>query len=267
MRLLNQVKHGLSILAISVSAQSALAASDWQINPLGSGAGGAATVSTLDVGGVGFVQILPEAPTSALFSFIEHGAYQAFAPGGQLPFPDHEITVTYSVSGTGSFTDPAAMRMSAGQIDIYSDATHDFGTMATNYGADNGTRIASFKLDDGYVANSDGLVIVNATGVAGSFVQGYLFNAAGTDLATLANVRLQLGLFNQASAPDAAIMSGVVCGLAQACANGLPTLSPLAFTVQDRGSVNISAVPEPESTAMLLAGLGLIATVTRRRRR
>lgn len=266
MRLSNQVKYGLSVLAISVSAHSALAASDWQINPLGSGVGDATTVSTLDVGGVGFVQIVPDDAPTGLFSFIEHGAYQAFAPGGLSPFPDHEITVTYSVSGTGSFSDPGAMRMSAGQIDIYSDAAHDFGSMARNYGADNGTRIATFKLDDGYVANSEGEVIVNATGVAGSFAQGYLFDAAGTDLATLAKVRFQLALFNGPIVPDTAIMTGVVCGLAQACANGLPTLSPLAFTVQDSGSVSISAVPEPESAVMLLAGLALIGTVTRRRR-
>lgn len=262
-----RLKYGLSILAISAFAQPALAIGDWQINPLGSGASGAATVSTLSTGGVGFIQILPDGPLSTTFSFIEHGAYQAYAPGSSLPFDGREITVAYSVSGTGSFADPGAMRMSAGQIDVYSDAGNDFGTLAPNFGTDNGTRIASFSLDNGYVANSTGQVIVNATGIAGSFAQGYLFNASGADLATLPGATLQLTLFNQPVVPDAAIISGVVCGLAQACANGIPTLSQLAFTVQDTGAVSISAVPEPEALAMWLAGLGLIGAVARRRQR
>lgn len=267
MRLSNQVKYGLSILAISFSAQSALAASDWQINPLGSGAAGASTVSALNVGGLGFVQKTPDATTPALFTFIEHGAYQVFSPGSLSPFPDREITVTYSVSGSGNSDNPGALQMSAGQIDIFSDANRDFGTMAPNYGAGNGTRIASFTVNFGYVANAEGLVIVNSTGVAGSFAQGYLFDAGGNDLATLSEVRLQLGLYNQLTLPDAAIMSGVVCGIAGACQGGPVSFSPLAFTVRDSGSVSISAVPEPETSAMLLAGIGLIAAVARRRRR
>lgn len=265
MRLSNQVKYGLSILAFSFSAQSALAASDWQINPLGSGVAGASTVSALNVGGVGFVQKTLDAITPALFTFIEHGAYQVFSPGSLSPFTDREMTVVYSVSGSGNSDNPGAMQMSAGQIDIFSDANRDFGTMAANYGADNGTRIASFAVNYGYVANAEGLVIVNATGVAGSFAQGYLFDAAGTDLATLSKVQLQLGLYNQLTVPDAEIMSGVVCGISGACQGGPVTFSPLAFTVRDSGSVSISAVPEPETSAMLLAGLGLIAAVARRR--
>ncbi|UCV18890.1 flocculation-associated PEP-CTERM protein PepA [Ferribacterium limneticum] len=266
MRILRQMMYGLSILAIAVSSQSALAANDWQINSAGSGAGGATAVSALDVNGVGFVQVQPDDNAPGLFSFIEHGAYRALNTDGSTQFGAHEITVSYSVSGSGNFLDQSALRMSAGRIDLYSDANLDFGTGATHYGADNGTRFASFEIVDGYLANDQGLFIVNARGIAGSFAEGYLFNAAGTDMATLSNVQLELALFNQPSIPDGPIISGIVCGLAQACSSGPVSLSPLAYTVQDRGSVTISAVPEPESSAMLLAGLGVVAAVARRRR-
>lgn len=266
MQSLNRIKHGLSILALAFSAQSALAADGWQINPLGSGASGASAVSTLNVGGVGFVQMLPDAINPGIFTFIEHGAYQAFSPGSSSPFAGNEITVSYSVSGSGSFLDPSALRLTAGKIELFSDSNRDFGSMATNYGADNGIHIASFDVTYGYPANSQGLVVVNAVGVAGSFAAGYLFNSAGTDLATLSNIQLQLTLFNQQIDADGPMIAGVACGLAKACPEGKFAPSPLAFTVQDSGSVSISAVPEPESAAMLLTGLGLLAGVARRRR-
>jgi len=265
MRSLNKIKHCLSILAIAVSAQSALAADAWQINPLGTGNAGASTVSALNVDGVGFVQLLPVANTP-FYNFIEYGAYRALNTDGSSQFGTHEITVTYTVSGTGSFDDKSALRLTSGTINLFSDGNPDFGTQATNYGADNGTKFASFNVVNGYVANSEGLVVVNANAVQGSFAQGYLFDAAGTDLAKLPNVQLQLGLFNQPNIPDGPMIAGVVCGIADACPSGSFTPTPLAFTVQDRGSVSISAVPEPETSAMLLAGLGLIAAVARRRR-
>lgn len=266
MRVIRQIMHGLSILAIAVSSQSALAGNGWQINSAGSGANGATAISALDVNGVGFVQIQPDADTPGLFSFIEHGAYRALTPDGRTQFGANEITVTYSVFGSLSNGDASTLRMSSGQIDLFSDPNFDFGSGATHYGADNGTRFASFEIFEGYPANDQGLIIVNARGIAGSIVEGYLFNAAGTDLATLTNVQLQLALNNQPGSWDEPIVAGVVCGIAKACKNGLISPSPLAFTVQDRGSVSISAVPEPESSAMLLAGLGLVAALARRRR-
>jgi hypothetical protein len=132
--------------------------------------------------------------------------------------------------------------MTGGRINIYADPVFDFATSAANYGADNGKLV-------------------------GSFSQGYLFTANGTDMASLSGVKLQLNIANNASMPDDLIVSEIICGLAAACGGGSFALSQQAFTVQDSGSVNISAVPEPEAAAMLLAGLGLIAGMAHSRRK
>ncbi|MBS1144113.1 MAG: hypothetical protein H6R14_1519 [Proteobacteria bacterium] len=266
MRTLNRIKLGLSLLAIAFSTPSALAASDWRINPQGNGVTDASTVSTLGVGGVGYIQIQPDALTPGQYSFIEHGAYQAYAPNSTAPFPGHEITITYSVLGTSNLGDPAALRMTGGRIDLYSDAGGDFGTYAPNYGADNGTHFGSFNIVSGYVANRQGQVIVNAQGISGSFAPGFLFNSDGVDLANLPNIQLQLALYNQQIQPDGPIIAGVICGIANACAANRLAQSQTSLTVQDTGSVSISAVPEPLAPAMWLLGLGLIGGIARRRR-
>ena len=84
-------------------------------------------------------------------------------------------------------------------------------------------------------------------------------------MAGLSNVQLELNISNALRMPDALIVSEIICGLADACEGGNVTLSQQAFTVQDSGSVSISAVPEPGAAAMLLAGLGFIAGMAYRR--
>jgi len=264
------IRLGLSAFAIAVSAQSAFAASAWQINPLGSGVAGASSVSEINVGGVGFVQLLPNGNNSPLFTFIETGVYRALNADGSGPFGVNDLTVTYSVSGTGNFLDASALHLNTGSINLYADPNFDFGTSAGTYGADNGTQVASFDIFSGYVTDT-GLVTVNANGVAGSIRSGYLFNADGADLATLSNVQLQLNVFNQPTWPDSVQLAEIICGMAGYTGSGCDgtTFVPtsLAFAVQDGGSVTISAVPEPETLTLLLAGLGLISVVGRRRRK
>lgn len=264
------IRLGLSALAIAVSAQSAIAASVWQINPLGSGVAGASSVSAINVGGVGFVQLLPNGDNSPLFTFIETGVYRALNADGTAPFGANDLTVTYSVSGTGNFLNASALHLNSGSINLYADPNFDFGTSAATYGADNGTKIASFDIFSGSVTDT-GLVSVNANGVAGSIVSGYLFNTDGADLATLSNIQLQLSILNLPTWPDSMQVSEIICGMAGYTGSGcdgtpfVPT--SLAFAVQDGGSVTISAIPEPETLTLLLAGLGLISIVGRRRRK
>lgn len=269
-RLTNSLKNALGIVALAVTTQSALAA-DWQINPAGGGVAGASSVSTIKVGGDGFVQILPDSNNSGAFTFIEYGAYRALNADGSAPFGASDLTVTYSVSGTGNFYDPSALRLNSGSINLFSDPNFDFATSTGSYGADNGNLVASFSVFAGYVANSSGLVAVKASGVAGSFTQGYLFDSNGTDLALLPAVLLELNIFNQPNMPGSLQVTEIACGMAgyagPGCDGSSFVPSPLAYTVQDAGSVSISAVPEPDAAALLLAGLGLVALVARSRRK
>lgn len=265
-RFTRNISQGLGIFALALSTHSAFAASDWQINSLGTGAGAASGVSSVNVGGVGYVQLLPSTSDAPFtFTFVENGAYRILAADGS-PFGGNDLTAIYSAVGSGSQIDPSALHMNGGHIDLYSDSNFDFASSEANYGADNGKLIASFNITGGHVADAQGTVAVQATGIAGSFAQGYLFTANGTDMANLSGVQLQLNLANSPIVPSPLVISEIVCGLANACPGGSVILSPAAFTVQDTGTVSISAVPEPESAAMLLAGLGLIAAIARRRR-
>lgn len=261
-RTANRIKQGLWILALALTAPIAQAAPAWQINPSGLGVSGATAVSEVTVGGVGFVQRQPTSETD--FTFTEHGAYRLALPGAQ------EITVVYSVAGNGLFANPFALHFNTGSINLYADPNFDFASATGTYGADNGTPLASFSIFAGGIA-SNGMVNLSARLDAGTLRSGYLFDAAGNDLANADNVLMQLGVFNQTTTPDALLLSEIVCGLAGyggAGCNGSPYVaSPFAFTVQDGGQMSLASVPEPATSVLLLAGLGVIPLAARRRRR
>lgn len=261
-RTANRIKQALCILALALTAPIAQAAPAWQINPSGLGVSGATAVSEVTVGGVGFVQRQPTSETD--FTFIEHGAYRLALPGAQ------EITVVYSVAGNGLFANLSALHFNTGSINLYADPNFDFASAAGIYGADNGTPLASFSIFAGGIA-SNGMVNLSARLDAGTLRSGYLFDAAGNDLANADNVLMQLGVSNQTTTPDALLLSEIVCGLAGyggAGCNGNPYAdSPFAFTVQDGGQMWLANVPEPATSGLLLAGLGLIPLATRRRQR
>lgn len=259
----------IGALALATFPHLALATQGWQLNTEGTGVNGASAVSSIDVSGVGFVRILPSPSSPFAFDFVEYGAYRAVQPDGFGALGVHDLTVTYSAFGFGSFVDPAALRFTAGTIDIYADAAFDFGTATANYGADNGTLVARLGIFDGGI-DATGLVTVKAGAIQGSLRPGYFFSADGRDFSTRDDVTMTLGIHNQTVVPDAMLISEVICGLAAytgpGC-NGEPYVNtPLGYAVQDGGYALMLTVAEPASLSMLLAGLGLIAAMPRRRR-
>lgn len=256
-------------LALVTFPHLALATPAWQLNTGGTGVDGASARSRIDVAGVGFVQVLPSPVTPFAFSFVEYGAYQGVTPDGLAALGTHDLTITYSAFGTGSFLDSAALRFTSGTINIYADAMFDFGTAAASYGADNGTLIASLGIFDGRV-DASGLVTVKASAIPGTLRPGYFFTADGSDFSTRNDVTMTLGVYNQTVIPDAMMISEVICGLAAfagpGCNGDSYANSPLIYAVQDGGYAVMSTVPEPGSLSMLLAGLGLIASMRKRRR-
>lgn len=261
--------HILCMLAFASISHATQAASSWQINPEGTGQAGATSLTTLNVGGVGFVQIQPDASNPTQYSFVENGAYRAVQADGVTPFGSHDLTITYSVIGTGSFLSPGALQFTSGKIDIYSDANFDFASTTGTYGADNGKAVARFNITGGNV-DSTGLVKLNASVASGSMQSGYFFGANGNDLAG-SHVQMNLGVYNQPLPnPDNVVVSEIVCGMSaypgSGC-NGTPYVNTfLASTVRDGGFVSLSPVPEPTLAAMMSAGLGILTFVSRRRK-
>lgn len=268
-RIARHLAHLTCALGLTLGIQSAHAATGWQINPEGLGVAGATAVSAADVGGVGFVQIVPSTTTPGDFTFFEHGAYQLLQTGSTNPFGARDITVSYEVTGVGNFTNPFALNFTSGSIKLFSDANFDFGSANSNYGADNGTAIGSFSVFGGGILNN-GLITLQAQLDAGSLLSGYLFDANGNDMTNAAKVLLQLGVYNQTTTPDALLVSEIICGMSgyggPGC-DGTPFVnSPLAYAVRDGGSVSLTAVPEPASLALLGIALGAIPLARRRAR-
>lgn len=266
----NRGWHLVCALALAVFAPLAQALPVWQLNTAGSGLAGAVALSTLDVTGVGFVQILPDPANPYTFTFVEYGAYRAVQADGSTPFGGYDLTIRYNVTGSGSFLDPGNISFSAGSVELYSDAVFDFATAAGAYGADNGTLMARLAVLSGGT-DASGLVTLNAAVVAGSLLPGYLFGADGTDLASAADVLFSLGIHNQVAIPDDLLVSEIVCGMAgytgAGCDGTAFANSALAFTVRDGGYASVSVVPEPPTGSLALAALGLLGAGARRGRR
>lgn len=268
LRLAGHLARNLCALGFALGMHAANAAPAWQINTNGSGPGGATPVSAINVGGVGFVQIVPDAMQPWQYTFTEHGAYQLLQADQTTPFGGQDITVSYSVTGLGSFLDPMALHFTSGTISMFADAAFDFGSTNANFGSDNGTALGTFSIFGGGVTPL-GLVTLQARLEANSLLRGYLFDADGSDLADAASVILNLGVYNQQATPNDLLVSEIACDLSNyrgpGCDGSTFVNSQMAFLVQDGGTVSLSVLPEPGSMALLLASLGGLSFARRRR--
>lgn len=256
----------LAACALSVNAHAA--ADSVLINTVGTGVSAALTTSpSVLTYGSGYIET---APSGAGSTFVEHGAYRLIGADGVSPFGAQDITAVYSLFGRANdATSPVGV--SGGQIDLYADANFDFGTAGLDpsvvFGANNGRLIASFNVASGvfYPTSATSFAgSVSAQAIAGSMASGYFFSANQDDLAFSNALMLTLNVASSINfAPTAAELTDIVCKQSGTC------VAPAAgaFTVRDQGTVILTAVPEPASYAMLLAGLGLLGMAARRRTR
>lgn len=257
-----------------ITAQSAVqAASNWYFNPTGTGLAEASLVSSLNIGGFGFIEQSISSTHFLALDFDEHGAYQVLDASGSAPYSAHDITVSYHIGGyLGLF----GSDFTHGTIDIYSDSTFDFGSTNGSFGADNGTLIAQFEVSTGGINPFSRQAFLQADLVSGSMATGYFFDSNGVDAAGRAGISFSLGVQNETIDPSGThIVPEIACeqaGFDGPGCNGSqyqPAFFDIAYsTVHDTGVATldiptldarlVSAVPEPASALLLLTGLAVI---------
>lgn len=215
-------------------------------------------------------------PVTGGVSFDEYGAYRLTQPNLSTDFGNHQITALFKLSGYA--TSATTKAVVGGAIQLYEDAAFDFGTFSADpsviFGANNGTQIASFAVRAGgtLVQQAGGWFTgsLTADSVAGSIRNGYFFSA-GQDVGTIGAMQLNI---NTVAIPDLAPSLPVLYELAgeyaQFTGNSCrPDATGLwnCLTVTDTSMLSVTAVPEPASASLLLAGLAAMGAVVRRQRR
>lgn len=204
---------------------------------------------------------------AAVTGYTTKGAFDVAIAGlGGLQTVDFDSvaagTTFASGTGTGGLTFTYAIPGYTAQV------SDTFGTTSgSNYlGLDNPDTAFylgdSLTIDFGRVVHAAGLYLITGNDAqAGdlelSVAGGSVFNSASPDVLVSDGKAFYLGL----------VESDPGLGFSTATIHGVPSGGAfLAFSADDITSATVSAVPEPETYALMLAGLGLLAMRRSRKR-
>ena len=270
-------KKILLLLAACIAyAASATVASafmlDWKLNLAGSGLVSSQTVTVneyLDTAGSSLIHLTPTG--GGAFTFTDFGVFTSFTHdsfglnGLISPSLQNELTATFSDTGTGTLGGSIGFD-TGGILRLYSDTQKNYGSNSTNYGANDGTLIAQFRVLNGNATvNTTGLpngqislsLQADAAALVNGFLPGYFFDPTGKDLSTFSQP-LVLGFATTGASLVINPNSNLVGSLDTLSGLTYNSADPDFLLVSNNGQYRLNAII-PESGTLALIGAGLLS--------
>jgi hypothetical protein len=265
---------GAMYAAITSAASATTFMSDWKLNLAGTGSGGAVVINEyLDTLGNSYIK---NTVTGTSVAFNEVGFFESIIHDGaglNSPTFSNFLTATFAGSGSGTLNGNITFNP-GGFLKMYSDTINNYGSTTANYGANDGTLIASFKIKDGNgTIDPSGIPNGQITvSLVADFVKtGYFFDKNNVDLATyLTTTPFLLGFAttNASAMQNPITTPNLISELAQFA--GIPVSditnqAPGNLVVSDNGQYRLQAVPEPGTMALFGLGMFGLAIFGKRR--
>jgi hypothetical protein len=163
-------------------------------------------------------------------------AATAMIAAASTNFAAAATVVTLSPTGSASFSGAAASNTFTLDLSSLTGTSNVTSVLSANFAGNSGYDITSATFDG---ASFTALVNYSVTGLVGADVWQFNFNNVSSSLHTI-------------------VVNGAALGGSTAGFTG-------SLSVTNSPLVTITPVPEPETYAMLLAGLGLMGAIARRR--